>query len=313
MNEQGSSNSGGLVVAVVLTWNDVELTSNCLASVLASNYANLKVLLVDNGSKPQRGGELKEKFPQIEVLQLEENQGFSGGANRGMERALDLGAQYVHVIGNDSTLAKDTISLIVHEFEASVDTGAASPILLNPGEPKIVQFYEATVDRDIAQHIHLRVGEPYRPERFPTTESEFIPMVAVMFRSKALLEIGLLDEEFGTCWEDYDLCMRLQNAGWKYKTIGAAQAKHIGSHTTGKESPYILYYTTRNRLICLRRHANAGYWRRRFWDLVRSFGHQFKVNGVLNFSANYAMLRGMFDYAFKIRGETQGNLTRLDS
>ena len=62
--------SSPFVVAVVLTWNDTELTRNCLQSVLASDYPNLKVLLVDNGSEPPRGPELAAEFPDIELLQI---------------------------------------------------------------------------------------------------------------------------------------------------------------------------------------------------------------------------------------------------
>lgn len=313
MNDQGLSNSEPLVVAVVLTWNDVELTTKCLASVFASSYTNLKVLLVDNGSTPQRGPELKDLFPEIELLQLEVNQGFSGGANRGMERALELGADYVHLIGNDATLASDVIPLLVAHFDANPAVGAASPLFLDPGEPQIVQFYNATIDRDIAKHYHHRVGEMYVQEKFPTTESEFIPMVALMFRAKALKGVGLLDEDFGTCWEDYDLCLRLRDNGWKYSTVGSALAVHLGSHTTGKQSPYIVYYTTRNRLICLQRYASPGYLRRRFWHIARSFWVQFKRNGLANFAANRAMLQGFYDYVFKVRGESEGELARTDS
>ncbi|NOX49482.1 MAG: glycosyltransferase family 2 protein, partial [Gammaproteobacteria bacterium] len=211
---QHQVSSAPLVVAVVLTWNDSELTTKCIQSLLDNDYGNLKVVLVDNGSIPPRGPELSTRFPGIELIQLETNQGFSGGANRGMERALEMGAKYVHLIGNDATLAPNTVSRLVAECEKSPQVGAASPLLLDPGEPKIVQFYTATLDRETARHFHHDVGLPYEVDKFPVVESEFIPMVALFFRASALAEVGLLDESFGTCWEDYDLCLRLRDAGW---------------------------------------------------------------------------------------------------
>ena len=291
------------VVAVVLTWNDTELTTACLRSVLASDYPDLRVVLVDNGSTPPRGPSLAAAFPEVDLVQLDVNQGFSGGANRGLERALEMGADYVHLIGNDATLAPDAIRRLVETCEGRPDVGAASPLLLDPGEPRIVQFYRATLDREVAIHMHHDVGIPYESRDWPLTESEFIPMVALFFRAEALRNVGLLDESFGTCWEDYDLCLRFHEAGWKYVTVGDATATHIGSYTTGRVSPYITYYTVRNRLICLQRYSPPDVWKRRWLDLLRSFRLQIRNYGWTNWRCHWALLRGFFDFARKVKGE----------
>lgn len=62
-----------LVVAAVLTWNDTEMTSACLRSVFASDYSNVKVVLVDNGSSEPCGRRLRERFPAIDLVELKEN------------------------------------------------------------------------------------------------------------------------------------------------------------------------------------------------------------------------------------------------
>ena len=293
-----------LVIAVVLTWNDTRLTRQCLTSVFANDYGNLKVILVDNGSEPPRGPELLAEFPDLELIQLAENRGFSGGANAGMQAALDRGADYVHLIGNDSTFAVDTIRLLVEEYERRPEAGAASPLLLDPGEKQVVQFYTASMDRDACHHWHHHVGEPYERGAWPVSESEFIPCVAIMFRAKALTEVGLFDEMFGTCWEDFDLCIRLQDAGWRYITVGDATAVHLGSYTTGRVSPYIVYYTTRNRLICLHRYSRQqpGSFKGLI-RLARSYWGQMRGYGLTNWACHSAWLRGLKDYAFDVHGE----------
>ena len=288
-----------LVVAVVLTWNDTELTTQCLQSVLASDYPNLRVVLVDNGSTPPRGPELQKRFPSVLVVQNAVNQGFSGGANRGLEKGLALGADYVHLIGNDAVLAPQAISALVAACEREPDVAAAGPLLLDAGRPDTVQFYSASLDRNQAAHYHERVGEPYVASSFPTTDSAFIPCVALLFRAQALRKVGLLDESFGTCWEDYDLCLRLQDAGWRYLTVGDATATHIGSYTTGRVSPYIVYYTTRNRLICLKRYSQDLHSPKRWWALLRSFGWSIRQYGLLNWRFHGALLRGFWDFAVR--------------
>jgi len=299
-----------LVIAVVLTWNDTELTTSCLESVLASDYPRLQVILVDNGSEPPVGATLHAQFPEVLLVQNPENQGFSGGANRGLEKALELGADYIHLIGNDATLAAHTISSLVAECETNADIGAAGPLLLDAVRPDTVQFYTATLDRDQAAHYHEHVGEPHASREWPTIDSEFIPCVALMFRGKALREVGLLDESFGTCWEDFDLCLRLHDSGWRYVTVGAATAVHVGSYTTGRTSPYIVYYTTRNRLICLKRYSRDWHSPKRWWAVFRSLTRNMRQYGLLNWRCHFAMLRGFFDYFVRrMQGEalrTQG-------
>ena len=293
-----------LVVAVVLTWNDTELTTACLRSVLANDYPRLQVVLVDNGSVPAVGPQLQAAFPDVMLVQNPENQGFSGGANRGLEKALELGADYIQLIGNDATLAADSVATLVAALQGDDRAGAAGPLLLDAAEPDKVQFYTATLDRDQAAHYHEHVGEPHASRDWPTVESDFIPCVALMFRSSALREVGLLDESFGTCWEDYDLCLRLQDAGWHYLSVGAATAIHVGSHTTGRTSPYIVYYTMRNRLICLQRYSRDLGSPRRWWNVSRSLLWNMRQYGLLNWRCHGAMLRGIWDYLFGgLRGE----------
>jgi GT2 family glycosyltransferase len=298
-----------LVVAVVLTWNDTELTTKCLQSVLASDYPNLRVVLVDNGSVPPRGPELQQRFPEVLLIQNPHNQGFSGGANRGLEKAIEMNADYIHLIGNDATLAKNAISILVAECERRPQAGAAGPLLLDPGEVEIVQFYTASLDRDQAIHHHHHVGEPYVRGQWPTVESEFIPCVALLFRAAALRQVGLFDESFGTCWEDYDLCLRLQDASWKYLSVGEATATHLGSYTTGRVSPYIVYYTTRNRLVCLQRYSRDLHRLRRKLSLLRSFWGQMRMYGLLNWPCHKAFFKGLYDYYF---GRRQGEALRTD-
>lgn len=298
-----STRNEPFVVVVVLTWNDTELTSACLRSVFASDYTNRKVILVDNGSTPPVGPDLRDRFPDVLLVQNPENQGFSGGANRGLEKALELSPDYIHFLGNDATLAPDTISKLVEACRSDPSIGVAGPLLLDPGEEPIVQFYTASLDRERTTHVHHRLKEPYIAANFPTTECGFIPCVAPFFRAEALREVGLFDESFGTCWEDYDLCIRFHDAGWKYVSVGAATATHIGSYTTGRVSPYIVYHSTRNRLICMSRYAGRFALLKHFPYYIRSQWFQMKQYGLTNWEGHAAYFRGIRDYLRRVRGE----------
>jgi GT2 family glycosyltransferase len=299
-----------LVVAVVITWNDTEMTERCIESLLAGDYSPLEILLVDNGSDSPCGESVRKRFPEIDLLALPVNQGFSGGANRGIERAIEMGADYIHLIGNDSTFAPDAVSKLVSALEERVDSGAASPLLLHPVPEKVVQFYRGTIERNRARHVHEFPWVPYESREWPTITSEFVPFVAVMFRRQAVLEVGVFDESLGTCWEDYDLCIRFNDASWPFLVVGGAEAVHLGSATTGRESPYITYYTTRNRLVCLFRHGRFPGVVREVPFILRSFYWQVKRYGFRNWACHRALLLGIMDFLLGVRGSRRTAFSR---
>jgi len=302
------SSPAPLVVAAVLTWNDTEMTEQCLRSVCSSDYPNLKVVLVDNGSDVPCGRRLKEIFPQIDLVELPRNIGFTGGGNACLKRGLELGANFVQLIGNDVVLAQDAITQLVRGFEGLTRVAGVSPLLLDPGG-ETVQFYWGTFDRDKCMHFHHERGERVHSREWPNRESEFIPFVCMMWRADVLREIGFLDESLATCWEDYDYCVRVFDAGYKLYTITPARAEHRGGGTTGRYSPYVTYYLVRNRLICLFRYASAlGLLRQAFW-IARSFLYQARVYSS-GPGARRAMLLGAIDFLRGVRGTGRPPVTR---
>jgi GT2 family glycosyltransferase len=283
-----------------LTWNDTQMTSACLRSVFGSDYPNLKVVLVDNGSAEPCGQRLKQQFPQVDLVELSENRGFAGGGNACLRRGLELGADYVQLIGNDCVLDKDAISQLVGELEARPDVGGASPLILDPGG-QTVQFYWATIDRNQCMHFHHEWGARLDSRSWPVRESEFIPFICLMWRASVLRQLGLLDESLAICWEDYDYCVRLADAGYRLLVVTSARAEHRSGGTTGRYSPYITYYMVRNRLICLFKHAPPmGMLRAAPW-IIRSFIHQARTNG-LDWDKQRAMLLGGIDFLRGVRG-----------
>jgi GT2 family glycosyltransferase len=124
-----------------------------------------------------------------------------------------------------------------------------------------------------------------------------------MFRAEALRKVGLLDETLGTCWEDFDMCVRLSDAGYRILTFGNARAEHLHGQTTGRVSPYITYYMTRNRLICLFRHNPKSTLLRRAPYILRSFTWQLRGFGS-DLDRYRAFALGVRDFAMGRRGES---------
>ena len=301
-----------LVVAVVLTWNDIKMTSTCIESLLIANYKNLKIVVVDNGTNPQSCPVLKERFPEIIPVQLSKNHGFTGGCNRGIEKGMELGAQYIFLLNNDTIVHQDAISNLVECMESNKKIGLASAILLNPGTPKTVQSYQGWIDKDKAIITRPGYDDPFEGKYKETITSDFVSACAILMRVKTLKGIGLFDESLFTNWEDYDLCIRCTNAGWEIAIVGMAEVIHRRHQTTGSISPFITYYSIRNRLICLFRYGSTPQIAKNSFFILRTFYWKVKAYGFHNIACHWAFLKALFDFILIVRGEGSGPINRDD-
>ena len=81
---------------------------------------------------------------------------------------------------------------------------------------------------------------------------------AVCFRTEALRQAGVFDDDFFLYYEDTDLSWRLRSLGWRIRYQPAAVARHIHSASSVEWSPLFVFHTDRNRLLMLTKNARAG-------------------------------------------------------
>ena len=297
-----STEAGPLMVAVVLTWNDVEMTRVCVRSVLDNTYHPLAVVVVDNGSSFPTLAPLQEEFPGIETVQLAKNFGFAGGCNRGLEKALEMGADYIFLLNNDTIVDRQAGAELAQAMETHKDAALASAVLLHPGEDKRIQIHCVWPNRDRAHGVHENVNKTLTDALRKTVETGFAPACAVLLRPEALRQVGLFDERLFTNWEDYDLCMRLTDAGYKLLMVGSAEVVHKHGQTTGTTSPFITYFSVRNRLTCLFRY---GRWRGILANLpwlIRSFWTPIWRRGLADLAGQRAYLKGVLHFLLGVDG-----------
>ena len=83
------------VTIIVLNWNRAEETLICLQSLREADLGGARVLVVDNGSGDESVEQIRERFPDQQILPLPQNHGYAGGNNAGTRMALDAGAKAV--------------------------------------------------------------------------------------------------------------------------------------------------------------------------------------------------------------------------
>ena len=259
-----------LVWILVLHWRGIEHTRNCLQSLSACHYGNFKVLLVDNGSDSGDGNTLSGEFPDIELLVLDSNRGFSGGCNAGIEHSISNGADFVWLLNNDATVEPDTLSHLVEAAVGDTRSGAICASVVERDEKGNVvrKLGKGEIDFLNAK-AHLR-----SPDTNEVAVCDWISGSNMLLRSEALREVGLLNDDYFLYFEDVEICIRLRHKGWHCLLVPFATIYHVdGASTAGQFLNWRYYYHARNRLIFFSSYPNF-FWRcfctaRIFLHLVR--------------------------------------------
>lgn len=199
------------VAAVIVNWNRADDTIRAVQSLPPVEH----VIVVDNGSTDDSARRVREACTGIELLALPDNLGFGGGNNRGVARALELGADYVLLLNNDADVIEPSfVALLVEELERASDVGAAGPLVefpdgsVQPTTGRLPSFAAALrlgMDRRAARPTHA-AAEPVRVE--------FLNAVCLLVRAEAWRSVEGFDERYFMYGEEADLEFRLQRAGW---------------------------------------------------------------------------------------------------
>jgi GT2 family glycosyltransferase len=241
---------------VILTWNQVELTVTCLESVFRLTYPTYGVTVVDNGSEDDTVTVVRSRFPEATVIENGGNLGFAAGCNIGMRHALDAGAAYVLLLNNDTVVPTDLLDILVARAEILPDAGILTPMLRYLDDPS--KFWFAGSKRHWLTLEAVEFG-PLGPrgsiQAAQQREVDYIFGTAMLVPARVLKEVGLFDEAFFLYYEDMDLCLRVQAAGYRLYYIPGVSVQHGISASTRASSPLRYYHKARASVIFFRKHS----------------------------------------------------------
>ena len=98
------------VAVVSLNWNGAEHLENFLPTAVGLEYSDFIIVIVDNGSTDRSIKFIRENYPDVHIVSLKENLGYSKGFNKGIFYAIDLGVEYILITNNDVKLQKDILT-----------------------------------------------------------------------------------------------------------------------------------------------------------------------------------------------------------
>jgi len=241
------------VIAVVLNWNNLPDTLECVDSVLRSDYSNLAVRVVDNGSREDPTAVLHERYPDVGVFRNSRNLGYGGGNNSGLRRAIDEGAAYILLLNNDVVVAPDCVRLLVAVAEADRRIGMATPKVFYYDRPTEIYWDGGIVDWKSGELPHDSRGLPVEGG---IGRSEWLTGCSLLVRVATIREVGLLDERYFLYFEDADWSVRAARRGWTNAVVLQARAWHKVSRSTGGgANPAVRFYHFRNRYMFVAAHG----------------------------------------------------------
>jgi GT2 family glycosyltransferase len=231
------------VSAIIVNWNGKHLLPECLNSLHEQTRPVDEILVVDNGSCDGSQALIRERYPEVTLIELSENKGFSIANNIGIRRAT---GDYLALLNNDSVLDPNWTESMVSALDADASLGSCACKIL---------FYDHRNTIDAAGIEVLTSGGGANRGLFEDASLfEHSARIfgacagAAMYRSSMFHDIGLFDEDLYIYFEDVDLSFRAQLAGYDCLYVPCAVAYHHHSASSvrfGKK----YYYLTRNRLL----------------------------------------------------------------
>lgn len=242
-----------LVISVILNTNRREDTLECLRSLDRSDYSRHQALVLDNGSTDGSVEAITAEFPDVDIISLQNNRGYAGNNNVGIQAAMDRGADWVFVLNEDVVISEDAISSLIREAENDPHVGILGPMVYHHDSPEVIQSAGGILGPNWSAS-HRGENEVDQGQYAESEQVDWISGCAILVRRAVIEEVGSLDERFFYYWEETEWCTRARAEGWEILFVPSARIWHKGVQQDYHPSANTTYYWARNWLLFLSTH-----------------------------------------------------------
>ena len=272
---------------ILVNWNSFDLTRDTLCSLQKTNFKNYDCVLVDNGSADASAQKLQQAFPEIILISLNENKGFTGGNNAGMQYALEHGYEYIMMLNNDVEVDADFLEPLMAPLNNDPSIGAVQPLIYFHHDKNLI--WNAGTQYNpwlgICSTIHYNKRDDAHAQMQVPKNIDWITGCAFMIRATVLQKVGLLQEKYFIYYEDVDLSFRIKAAGFKLAYARNAQNIHLVSNATTSSPTDVILGSTINTKPEIADQAAFGWFK------------NFKENSYeFNAEIYYKYLQNQIDY-----------------
>ncbi len=236
-----SSDRTPRVSVVIVSFNHCDLLRQVVESLRLQTLKDFETIVVDNGSYDGSADFVAANFPDVHLVRLTTNTGFTGGNNRGIAAAR---GEFIALLNNDASPDPRWLEELVSVLDAHPQVGFCASRVLLQSDPRLL---DAAGDGLTFAATAFRRGHGLPAANYERQQRVFGASGSAAFYRRAVLDIvGPFDESFFAVYEDVDLSFRAQLAGFPCLYVPTAIVYHRGSGTIGHYTDLYVYQTQRN-------------------------------------------------------------------
>ncbi|MCX6231775.1 MAG: glycosyltransferase [Bacteroidetes bacterium] len=249
---------------IIVNYNVAYFLEQCLHSVLlAANTVDNEIIVVDNNSVDTSVKMLREKYPEVKLIENKVNSGFSKANNQAIKEAK---GEYILLLNPDTVVESNTFTKIIAYMDAHQDAGGMGVKMIDGQGNFLPESKRGLPTPEVAFYKIFGLSKLFPKSRKfgkyhlgylnndEIHEVEILSGAFMLIRKSVLDKIGLLDEDFFMYGEDIDLSYRIILAGYKNIYFPETRIIHYKGESTKKSSiNYVLVFYNA-MLIFARKH-----------------------------------------------------------
>lgn len=205
---------------IVVTYKGRRWYERCFTSLRNSKYP-IQTVVIDNASNDGTCEYIRDKFPEILLIESKENLGFGRANNIGIRYALDNGCDYVFLLNQDAWIEPNTLEKLINIHKKNPEYGILSPMHLNVDKTQLMmkRFSSQTNNAKLINDLYFnKIDDVY--------ETKYIHAAAWMLSKDILISVGGFDPIFFHYGEDDNYLHRASYHKFKIGVCPKAQIVH---------------------------------------------------------------------------------------
>jgi GT2 family glycosyltransferase len=225
---------------VIVTYNssrEIDLVLGSLTRhVPATSH---EIVLVDNASSDRTLAIVRDKWPEVRLIESSANLGFAAANNRAIRTS---SSELVLLLNPDTQVPAGAVDRLVAQLDARADVAIVGPRIVD-GRGRAELSFGAMIsplaearqkllvwgnDRGVAPIVSTVDRMTRR-----TREVDWVSGACLLARRSDLDAVGLLDERFFLYTEDVDLCAAVRARGRKVLFAADIEIEHLRGRSAG--------------------------------------------------------------------------------
>jgi len=251
---------------IIVNWNVRENIINCLESIKENPpREEFETIVVDNGSNDGSISAIKDNFPDVTIIANSDNRGFAAANNQGINKSQ---GQYILMLNPDTIVHPGSLDKLINFMQENKDIGICGPRILN--DDGTIQasvrhlptfraaLYRNTIFRALGvfrKNYQRYVMADFRYDR--QMDVDHVKGAAMMTRRAAMEKVGGMDEKFFMCYEEFDFCLRVKQAGWRVVFTPEISITHFGARSASQIPIELRAMSIESMLKYFRKHRGT--------------------------------------------------------